>query len=72
MATIKFQYNEADNFDLLEAGAQLEQARIDLMTDEIRYITDGYRFRAAMGTLIAFTSSPSSRERPSANSSGTP
>ncbi|MCW5201706.1 TolC family protein, partial [Desulfobulbus sp. US4] len=57
LATIKFQYNEADNFDLLEAGAQLEQARIDLMTDEIRYITDGYRFRAAMGTLIAFPAS---------------
>ncbi|MDU9049424.1 MAG: TolC family protein [Candidatus Electrothrix sp. Rat3] len=57
LATIKFQYNEADNFDLLEAGAQLEQARIDLVTDEIRYITDGYRFRAAMGTLIAFPSS---------------
>lgn len=72
LATIKFQYNEADNFDLLEAGAQLEQARIDLMTDEIRYITDGYRFRAAMGTLIAFPSSPSSRERPSVNSPDTP
>lgn len=53
LAQIKFQYNEADNFDLLEAEAQLEQARIDLMTDEIRYITDGYKFRAAMGTLIA-------------------
>jgi len=69
LATIKFQYNEADNFDLLEAEAQLEQARIDLMTDETRYITDGYRFRAAMGTLIAFTSS---REPHSENSSEAP
>lgn len=70
LAKIKFQYNEADNFDLLEAETQLEQARIDLVTDEIRYITDGYRFRAAMGTLIAFQSSrkDSSRE----NSSGNP
>ncbi|XCN73141.1 MAG: TolC family protein [Candidatus Electrothrix aestuarii] len=57
LAKVKFQYNEADNFDLLEAETQLEQAKVDLMTDEIRYITDGYRFRAAMGTLIAFAPS---------------
>ena len=35
------------------------------MTDEIRYIIDGYRFRAAMGTLIAFAPSDrDSAERP--------
>lgn len=56
LAKIKFQYNEADNFDLLEAESQLEQARVALISDEIRYIIDGYRFRAAMGTLIAFHS----------------
>lgn len=57
LAKIKFQYNEADNFDLLEAETQLEQARIDLMSDELRYITDRYRFRAAMGTLLALNTS---------------
>ncbi|MFW2367177.1 MAG: TolC family protein [Desulforhopalus sp.] len=54
LAQIKFQYNEADNFDLIEAQTQLEQAKINLMSNEIQYIINGYRLRASMGTLIAY------------------
>ena len=55
LAHIKFQYNEADNFDLIESQAQLERAKVNLLSDEIRYIIDGYRLRAAMGTLLAYS-----------------
>lgn len=54
LAHIKFLYNEADNFDIIESQTQLERAKINLMSHEIRYIIDGYRLRAAMGTLIAY------------------
>lgn len=58
LAHIKFQYNEADNFDLIESQSQLERANVNLMSNEIGYIMDGYRLRAVMGTLIAYTSEP--------------
>lgn len=54
LALIKFQYDEADNFDLIESQVQLQRAKANLMADEIRYIVDGYRLRAAMNTLVAF------------------
>ncbi len=53
LAHIKFQYKEADNFDIIESQAQLEQAKINLISHEMQYIIDGYRLRASMGTLIA-------------------
>lgn len=56
LAYIKFQYNEADNFDLIESQSQLERAKVNLMSNEIGYIMDGYRLRAVMGTLLAYTS----------------
>jgi outer membrane protein TolC len=54
LARVKFQYDEADNFDLIESQVQLQRAKVNLMQDEVRYIVDGYRLRAAMGTLIEF------------------
>lgn len=55
LAHIKFQYNEADNFDIIESQTQVERARVNLMSDEISYIIDGYRLRAVMGTLLAYS-----------------
>ncbi|AGF79252.1 outer membrane protein [Desulfocapsa sulfexigens DSM 10523] len=55
LAHIKFQYNEADNFDLIESQTQVERARVNLMSDEINYIINGYRLRAVMGTLLAYS-----------------
>ncbi len=52
LAQIKFRHGEADNFDLIEAQGQLQQAKADLVTEEIQYIINGYRLRAALGTLI--------------------
>jgi outer membrane protein TolC len=52
LAQAKFRHGEADNFDLVESQGQLQQARADLVGDEIQYIVNGYRLRAAMGTLL--------------------
>jgi outer membrane protein len=52
LAQVKFRHGEADNFDLIESQGQLQQARADLVTDEINYIITGYRLRAALGTLL--------------------
>ncbi len=52
LAQVKFRHGEADNFDLMEAQGQVQQARADLVSDEINYIINGYRLRAAIGTLL--------------------
>lgn len=54
LALVKFRYREADNFDLIEAQTELQRARAALLAEEIRYIVDGYRLRAALGTLLAY------------------
>ncbi len=55
LALIKFRYGEADNFDLIQAQTELQKARVALLSEEVRYIVDGYRLRAALGTLLEFT-----------------
>ncbi len=52
LAQVKFRHGEADNFDLIESQGQVQQARADLVTEEINYIINGYRLRAAIGTLL--------------------
>jgi len=52
LAQVKFRHGEADNFDLMESQGQVQQARADLVSDEINYIINGYRLRAAIGTLL--------------------
>jgi len=52
LAQVKFRHGEADNFDLVESQGQVQRARADLVSDEINYIINGYRLRAAMGTLL--------------------
>ncbi len=54
LADIKFRFGEADNFDLVQAQSELQQARIGLVGEKIRYILESYRLRAALGTLIAW------------------
>ncbi len=63
LALIKFRYGEADNFDLIEAQAELQKARVALLSEEVRYIVDGYRLRAALGTLLEYTPGSGAMER---------
>jgi outer membrane protein TolC len=43
----------ANNFDLIEAETELQEARTNLLAAKIEYIVGTYRLRAALGTLIA-------------------
>jgi outer membrane protein TolC len=52
LAKIKFGHGMADNFDLIEAETELQQARTNLLAAKIEYIVGTYRLRAALGTLI--------------------
>jgi outer membrane protein TolC len=52
LARIKFSHGMADNFDLIEAETELQEARSNLLTAKIEYIVGMYRLRAAVGTLI--------------------
>jgi outer membrane protein len=52
LARIKFSHGMADNFDLVEAETELQQARSDLLAAQVEYIVGVYRLRAAIGTLI--------------------
>jgi outer membrane protein len=52
LAKIKFSHGMADNFDLIEAETELQQARSDLLAARVEYIVGIYRLRAAIGTLI--------------------
>jgi outer membrane protein len=52
LATIKFSYGMADNFDLIEAEQELLQARVDMLSATIDYVKGMYSLRAVLGTLI--------------------
>ncbi|OQX28273.1 MAG: hypothetical protein BWK80_01050 [Desulfobacteraceae bacterium IS3] len=52
LSKIKFNHGMADNFDIIEAETQLQQARVNLLSAETEYIVGMYRMRAALGTLI--------------------
>jgi outer membrane protein TolC len=53
LAKIKFELGMADNFDLIEAETELQEARSNLLAARIDYIVGMYRLRAAVGTLVA-------------------
>ncbi len=53
LAKIKFSHGMANNFDLIEAETELQEARTNLLAAKIEYIVGMYRLRAALGTLIA-------------------
>jgi outer membrane protein TolC len=52
LANIKFSHGMANNFDLIEAETELQEARTNLLAAQIDYIVGIYRLRGAMGTLI--------------------
>jgi outer membrane protein TolC len=52
LAKIKFNHGMADNFDLIEAETELQEARTNLLAAQVDYIVGIYRLRAALGTLI--------------------
>ena len=52
LAESKFRYGMANNFDLLEAQTELQQAKTDQMLETIGYIIGTYRLRSSLGTLI--------------------
>jgi len=52
LSRIKFRYNLAGNFDLIEAATELQQAEVDHLAAQIDYIVGTYRLRAVLGTLI--------------------
>ena len=52
LAESKFRYSLANNFDLLEAQTELQQAETDQMLESINYIIGTYRLRSSLGTLI--------------------
>ncbi len=53
LAVLKFRHNLADNFDVVDADRQLQQARSSLLHARIDYIVGIYRLRRALGTLLA-------------------
>jgi len=52
LAKVKYTYNMADNFDVIEAETELQQARINLLNNQIDHILGLYKLKAVMGTLI--------------------
>lgn len=52
LANIKFAHGLANNFDLIEAETELQEARSNLLAAQIESIVGTYHLRAAIGTLI--------------------
>jgi len=52
LANLKFNYDMADNFDVIEAETERQRAKVDLLSTEIDYIIGTYRMRSILGTLI--------------------
>ncbi len=57
LAEIKFNHGLADNFDVIEAETELQQAQINLVATQVDYIVGRYRLRSALGTLVESTGS---------------
>lgn len=52
LAKVKFNYDMADNFDVIEAETERQRAKVDLLSTKIDYIVGTYRLRSVLGTLI--------------------
>lgn len=52
LSKIKFRHHMADNFDIIEAETELQQARTNLLSVKTQYIVGTYQIRAVLGTLI--------------------
>ena len=58
LAQSKYKYGMSDNFILLEAQTELQEAEKNYLFERIGYIVGMYRLRSALGTLL---------DRPSTN-----
>jgi outer membrane protein TolC len=54
LAKTKFRHGMANNFDVIEAETELQEAQTNLLTAKIEYIVGTYRLRVGMGTLIEY------------------
>ncbi len=52
LARVKFQRGLADNFDVIDAEAELRRAQLSLIGVVFDYIVGTYRLRASLGTLV--------------------
>jgi outer membrane protein len=52
LAKTKFRHGMANNFDVIEAETELQEARTNLLSTTIEHIVGTYRLRASIGTLI--------------------
>ena len=52
LAKIKFDHGLGNNFDLVEAEADLRQAETNLVSAVVDYIVGSYRMRQSLGTLL--------------------
>ncbi len=52
LAEIKFAYDMADNFDVIEAETEFQTAKVNLVASKTDYAVDLYNMKAILGTLI--------------------
>ena len=52
LAESKFRYGMANNFDLIEAQTELQEAQTNYLFARIDYIVGTYRLRSVLGTLL--------------------
>ena len=52
LAESKFRNGMADNFDLIEAQAEMQEAQTNRLVERIGYIVRTYRLRSTLGTLL--------------------
>ncbi|MEE4137038.1 MAG: TolC family protein, partial [Desulforhopalus sp.] len=54
LAESKFRNGMADNFDLIEAQTEMQNAENDHLVEQINYILQTYQLRSTLGTLLAY------------------
>lgn len=54
LAQSKFRNAMADNFELIEAQTQMQNAENDRLTEQIKYLLETYQLRSILGTLLEF------------------
>ena len=64
LAKTKFRHGMANNFDVIEAETELQEAQTNLLSAKIEYIVGTYRLRAGMGTLIEYEKNDEQANQP--------
>jgi outer membrane protein len=54
LAESKFRNGMADNFDLIEAQTEMQNAENEHLVEQINYILQTYQLRSTLGTLLAY------------------